>query len=168
MSKEYIKKTLDNCARKFRNNLSHQHKNLRSKNPKDYWKILNSPNKNKKYGVDINEMYTFMNDINKTDSEELTHSNLYTSLVRNNNQTLSDDLLNMPIQEEEIREAVKKLKKGKAPGNDHILNEHIATTLHLFMLMYLNLFNIIYESGIVPGDCLSVLLNQFIKIKVTQ
>ena len=110
MSKEYIK-TRDNCVRRFRNDLSHQLKNLRLKNPEDYWKILNSTNKNKKCAVDINEMYTFMTDINKTDSEELTPSNLYTSPVSYDIQTLSDDLLNMPIQEEEIREAVKKLNK---------------------------------------------------------
>ena len=99
MSKEYIK-TIDNCVRKLRNDLSHQLKNLRLKNPEDYWKILNSTNKNKKCAVDINEMYTFMKDINKTDSEELTPSNLYTSPVSNDIQTLSEDLLNMPIQEE--------------------------------------------------------------------
>ena len=42
-----------------------------------------------------------MKDINKTDSEEPTPSNRYTSPVSNDNQTLSDDLLNMPITEEE-------------------------------------------------------------------
>ena len=71
----------------------------------------------------------------------------------------------MPIQEEEIREAVNKLKKGKAPGNGHILNEHIATTLHIFMPTYLNLFNIIYESGIVPKDWLIGLIKPIYKNK---
>ena len=76
----------------------------------------------------MNDMYTFMKDINKIDPE-LTPSNLYTSPVSNDIQALSDDLFNMPFYEEEIREAGKKIKKGKAPGIDHILNEHIATTL---------------------------------------
>ena len=47
---------------------------------------LKFTNKNKKCAVDINEMYTFMKDINMTDSKELTPSNLYTSPVRNDNQ----------------------------------------------------------------------------------
>ena len=53
-------------------------------------------------------MYTFMKDINKTDPEELTPSNLYTSPVSNDIQSLSDDLFNMPFYEEEIREAGEK------------------------------------------------------------
>ena len=68
----------------------------------------------------------------------------------------------MPIQEEEIREAVKKFKKGKVADNDHILNEHIATTLHIFMPTYV--FNI-YESGIVPEDWLIGLIKPLYKNK---
>ena len=71
----------------------------------------------------------------------------------------------MPIQDEEIRKAIKKLKRGKAPGNDHLLNEHIATTLHIFNPTYLNLFIIIYESGIVPEDWLVGLIKPIYKNK---
>ena len=47
---------MDNCVQRYRYDLSQKLKNLRSTNPKDYWKILNASSKDKKCAVDINDM----------------------------------------------------------------------------------------------------------------
>ena len=43
-----------------------------------------------------------------------------------------------------------KLKNGKAFGNDGILNEYIKNTIDDLMPIYVKLFNIILDTGIVP------------------
>ena len=58
--------------------------------------------------------------------------------------------LNNPISESEIYKAITDLKNGKASGDDNVINEYIKTTAELFMPIYVKLFNIVFESGIVP------------------
>jgi hypothetical protein len=45
---------------------------------------------------------------------------------------------------------VVKLRNGKAFGNDGILNEYIKHTIDDLMPIYVKLFNIILDTGIVP------------------
>jgi hypothetical protein len=45
---------------------------------------------------------------------------------------------------------VLKLRNGKAFGNDGILNEYMKNTIDDLMLIYVKLFNIILDTGIVP------------------
>ena len=58
--------------------------------------------------------------------------------------------LNVPISEAEIKSNTLKLVNGKSSGLDSILNEHIKSTLHLMLPIYLKLFNIVLDTGIVP------------------
>ena len=164
MSKAY-KKTIDTCVREYRSALTNKLTNLRSTNPKDYWKILNSGNKDKKCAVDIEDMYNFMKEVNNADPEDHIPNSFNPIPVRNETQLISDDLLNTPIREEEIIEAVQKLKKGKAPGFDSILNEHISSSLNIFLPIYLKFFNIIYDSGTVPEEWLIGLIKPIYKNK---
>ena len=64
----------------------------------------------------------------------------------------NDTLLNQSITCEEIRNAVKKLKNNKAPGGDHVINEYIKTTMETFLPLYVNFFNLVFDSGLVPDD----------------
>ena len=54
-SKTY-KRTMDKYKTKYTTKLARKLSELRSTNSKEYWKILNSTNKNKKCTVDIDEM----------------------------------------------------------------------------------------------------------------
>jgi hypothetical protein len=47
---------------------------------------------------------------------------------------------------------VLKLRNGKAFGNDGILNEYIKNTIDDLMPIYVKLFNIILDTGIVPNN----------------
>ena len=55
--------------------------------------------------------------------------------------------LNSVITEEEIKTAVRKLKNGKAPGYDNVVNEHISSTLPIFLHVYMKFFILIFDSG---------------------
>ena len=60
--------------------------------------------------------------------------------------------LNGPVTETEIKKVVSKLKNGKANGYDGILNEYIKNTINDMMPVYVKLFNVILDTGIVPDS----------------
>ena len=63
--------------------------------------------------------------------------------------------LNKHIEKEEILKCIKKLKNNKARGEDAIIkNEYIKATSDQFIVDYEKLFNLIFESGIVPESWL--------------
>ena len=73
--------------------------------------------------------------------------------------------INQPITETEIRIAVKNLKNNKSHGPDNILNEHLKATINTLAPVYVKLFNIIFDTGIVPeswtlGDILPIYKNK--------
>ncbi|KAL9982766.1 hypothetical protein ACROYT_G004864 [Oculina patagonica] len=58
--------------------------------------------------------------------------------------------LDHEINEQEIRQAVKKLKNKKSPFADKIRNEMIKASLGSLMPVYIKLFNLILRSGHMP------------------
>ena len=161
-SKEY-KNVMDKCIQKYRNDLSQKLKTIHSKNPKDYWKILNASSKDKKCAVDINDMYNFLKHVNEREFEETNRQDNHATSATDEVNAISDEFLNPMISENDIIEAVRKIKNGKSPGFDSILNEHISSTLSIFMPVYLKYFNIIYDSGYVPDEWLIGLVKPIYK-----
>ena len=80
-------------------------------------------------------MYNFMKEVNNADTDDHFPNSFNPIPVRKEPQLISDDLWNTPgpIKEEEIIEAVEKLKKGKAPGFYSILNEYVSSSLNIFL-----------------------------------
>ena len=66
--------------------------------------------------------------------------------------TQNNEELNQCITSEEIFSAVKSLKNNKSPGSDNILNEHIKCTIHAMLPTYTKLFNLVFDTGIVPEN----------------
>ena len=58
--------------------------------------------------------------------------------------------INQTITENEILAAAQSLKHNKSPGLDSIVLEHIKSTLHIMLPVYKLLFNLIFDTGIVP------------------
>ena len=58
------------------------------------------------------------------------------------------------IEKEEILKCIKKRKNNKASSEDAIINEYIKATSDQFIDVYEKLFNLIFESGIVPESWL--------------
>ena len=75
------------------------------------------------------------------------------------------DILDQDISEEEVLFAVKNLKKGKAPGEDDIINEYIKSTVNQFLPIHVNLFNLIFISGIIPDSWLIGIIKSIYKTK---
>ena len=57
------------------------------------------------------------------------------------------------------------MKNGKCPGKDQILNEYIKSTQHIFLPIYVKLFNIVFDSGIIPPVWLEGIIRPIYKNK---
>ena len=62
----------------------------------------------------------------------------------------ADIILNSSITGQEISSAMKGLKSGKTAGFDEILNEYIKATETMLMPLYIKLFNLIFDTGLLP------------------
>lgn len=67
-----------------------------------------------------------------------------------NINNLIDSEINLPITEEEILSATKSLRNNKSCGLDNIANEHLKSTVNSMLPIYVKLFNIIFDTGIIP------------------
>lgn len=160
LSKQY-KRTMDGCIKDYKKTITKKLVNLRSTNPKDYWKILHGSRRDEKCAVSIDDMFQFLKDMNEgcengesnIDNPDFIGTCMY------------DDILNGEISDEEIVAAVKKLKNSKAAGYDLIVNEHISSTLSVFLPVYKKFFNIIFCSGFVPDEWLIGIIKPIYKNK---
>ena len=58
--------------------------------------------------------------------------------------------INYVITKDEISTCIKKLKNNKAFGEDLVLNEYIKNTEFYYSDTYETLFNVVFNSGIIP------------------
>ena len=65
-----------------------------------------------------------------------------------------DEILNSSITESEILKCLKSLKSNKCPANDHILNEYLKYSHERIMPIYVALFNLVLDTGIIPDSWL--------------
>ena len=84
-------------------------RNLKSKSPKRFWKILNSlQNKTENKDISMNDLYNFFRDINRpNDSPDPESANLNYSIEND------DEILNCPTSENEILKCINYLKTQK-------------------------------------------------------
>ena len=58
--------------------------------------------------------------------------------------------LNYPITLEEILQCINNLKSNKAAGSDGIVNEYIYTTVSILLPIYVKLYNLVFDNGVMP------------------
>ena len=148
-SRKY-KKTMNFFINKRKQKNATRLRSMHSTSPKDYWRYLNSLNKkqaDKK--PPLQDFYDYFKKINSSPNSEN-----FDSERMGYNENDNNDILNIPITENEINLAIRNLKSGKSAGLDGIVNEYIKTTAHFTMPLYTKLFNIIFETGILPDSWL--------------
>ena len=120
-------------------------KALRKKDSKEFWKHFKK--KQKPEQQPINELYTFFKCFNE--NERGTNIEITTPHTTTDND---NPILNSEIRNEEITQAIQKLKNEKSPGQDFILNEYIKASIETFLPIYNNLFNIVLNTGTFPSE----------------
>ena len=128
-----------------------------TKDPKSFWQILNTNSRKIKTGnVTIEDFFEHFSELNSV--EEIIESQTKDSPTSNETLTYNcitdkdSDMLNSPISEDEVKKAVKRLKNGKACGEDKILNEMIKAFSETHMGVLTKIFNIVLQSGHMPHE----------------
>ena len=161
MSKQY-KGAISKNINMFKKEKINKLRNLKDAKPRNFWKIINSVDKKENSTAPLHELYDYFKTLNEDDYnvDSDLHTNFSQSNVHNTNMTI-----NKPFTESEIIAAVKNLKNNKSNGIDNILNEHLKMSIHKMLPIYKKLFNIIFDSGLVPeswsiGDILPIYKNK--------
>lgn len=158
-SKVY-KKKLNYFINKHNKSKQTELRNLKSKNPKEYWKIINSADcKKVDSDIELDALYSFFKDLNEQpDSEpDQTTDSIDISIDDN------DTILNSPITDTEILKCIKSLKNNKACSNDDIINEYIKNTCNIMLPLYKSFFNLIFRTGILPDSWLEGIIKPIYK-----
>ena len=143
-SKQY-KKTLRKAQVKYKNEKIKAIRKLKKSDPRKYWKFLNG-NKQSEINLTLDKAHEYFSKVSNNDEHGNSEINFENASLPEN------DEINIPITEEEIKKAVKSLKNNKSSGIDLILNEHIKCSFELSSMrqLYVKLFNIVFDTGIIP------------------
>ena len=156
-SKNY-KRTMNFHINKYNQNMQNKLRKLKSTNPKDYWKIMNSINKNKDNdSIDIETLYNFFKNLNEQGHDANDDVNI------NIDTTDDEELLNSFITEAEILKCIKQLKNNKSSANDKIINEYIKNTTDIMFPTYVAFFILVFDCGIIPDSWLEGIIRPIYK-----
>lgn len=147
-SKNY-KSVIRKSVMKHKREVRRKIRNMRSNSPKDYWNYINSLNDCvNTTDVDCGIFFDYFKNLNASiDDENLDIDANFPNVHLDHN-------LNTEISVEEIKKCINKLKSGKACGLDNVFNEYIKATSDLLMPFYHKLFNIVFETGLIPESWL--------------
>ena len=142
-SREEIKK----AKRRKNKSLVKTLRELKHKDPKLYWKLINSSNK-QEMPVPLKELFQHFNRMSESEVADGREFNL------ERDTGFDTNMLNEYFDENEIRACIKALKNNKAVGIYLIMNEYIKCTTDLMMSIYIKLFNKVLRSGCMPDQWL--------------
>ena len=130
----------------------------------DYWAYCK--NKKKRTTIkstDFNKFTDFFRNLNNDNL--FCENNNHHNATNNINEPRPYHELDREIEENEILEAIDKLKNAKACGLDSIANEYIKVTKNLLLSLYVKIFNIVYSHGVIPESWTSGVIKPIYKNK---
>ena len=151
------KRYKDMIKEKRKNYFSKLHKklrNLKANNSKDYWNFLNKASRND------NIRHTISLEVLKDHFSKISYSDSNTEQVNIevDPASITEDI-NMDFSTEEVKKIISKLKNGKACGLDHIRNEFLKNSPDYVVKVFVDMFNIILKTGLIPQDwCIGAIL----------
>ena len=96
----------------------------------------------------LDELYNYYKEVNDNSDHDTTH----VSFSQNENNDRINARLNRPFSEAEVRVAISQIKLNKSAGLDDIKNEHIKSTSGLMIPIYTKLFNLVFDTAIIPDS----------------
>ena len=127
-------------------------KNASRDNPKHFWKILGKNKRKQQQNIEINTLYEYFKDLNTKGPDEQQSTTLQNERPNDSNVHIYGY-----ISQNEIFKCIKNLKNNKACGEDEIINR--------FIHIYEKLFNIIFDTGILPQSWLNGIIKPIYKKK---
>lgn len=144
IASKIYKQTVRRFHSKFRQDNILKLKKLKRENPKKYWKLLNGKQTDK-VEASPESLFNYFKSVNF--DENAVNTEYSTDLPAN--EAFNTEI-NQPFTEEDVTKAIHSLKNNKACGIDLILNEHLKSLSPMIIPTLLNIFNLIFDTGIVP------------------
>jgi hypothetical protein len=155
------KETIREKKKAYRKNIQQNLHNFR-KNSKKFWDTVKTARQRvkKQPVIEIQAWQEHFAKVLGNDSGEDSSSKINDNVNSENlTEELSVPLLDNPITENEVREAIKNLKSGKAGGLDSICSEFLKYACDVVVPFLTKLFNKLYDTGSFPaGWCKSVII----------
>lgn len=150
-AEKHYKNVMDCSIKNYRIALQRKIKKLRSSNPGEYWKLINKKKTNgTQSNISVHDFYTHFKNIN-TSTDSMGGDDILNNYTNSNND---GNILNECITGDEIMSCVRNLKTNKSSGIDRISNEYIISSIDVMLPIYVKLFNIVLETGIIPESWL--------------
>ena len=164
--KEY-NKLLKSKQKIFQKELEQKLRNLKSSNPREYWKIINKSNssKGKNSNITIGSLFEHFKILSY--KEPTAGDNSFDPRNAAAEGTVTEEL-NAEFTIEEINLCIRNLKNNKASGNDQVINEYLKNCPEEVVVLIVKLFNVILATGIIPEEWCKGLINPIYKGKGSQ
>lgn len=153
LSKQYNKLRKERRRNHFKD-IVNKMKNLSTKNPKQFWEIVNTlkfcDSEKEEIPITPSVLLDHFKELNKVSGEKSLINDYFKNCLNTTIIPNGTDILDNPITIKEISKACLKLKNNKSSGHDGILNEMIKYGQFALMPSLIKLFNSILSSGIYP------------------
>ena len=124
--------------------------------PQEYWKLIKNADKKplQKEPVSINDFKDHFEHLNKVSERNIALSDNGADGIHNANieSEETSEILNRQITLAEVEIQIKKLKNRKACGIDGVPNELIKNSTDAMAVLLQKVFNLVFDTGIVPTD----------------
>ena len=154
------KKCLKQAFRMYKIDFNNRLRLLKNDNPKKYWQLLKDYNIEDEIPISCEDLYNHFKNLSNADVDKNGEDVVLNQCLQNPNGEL-----NKPFTELEIKKCALKLRNNKIFGMDYIINEYIKTSITMLLPIYVQLFNIILETGIIPQRWLEGLIKPLYKKK---
>ena len=141
--------------RETKNKLFEKLENLHDGDPTTYWNIISdltdkNTTKNTIPDSMIEKLKSHFENLGRPHPDTM-HETLQSEQERLENEISSNEMLDSPITENEIKHAIKSLKSNKACGPDRITNEMLKFGVHSLLTPLCKVFNSVFTSGLYPS-----------------
>ena len=152
-AKEY-KRTMQESYRKFNDSFANELRQMSKSDSRKFLNILNrySESRTDSKAISIEDLYDCFKSTHSFD--EIVECGENENVIFCMNDGISKEL-NESITDDEIRNIVKNLSNNKAGGYARIVNEYIKSTIDQCIDIYVQLFNLVFDSGFSP-ECWTV------------
>ena len=142
------------AARKKRDHKSIEFRRIESlkhKKPRDFWRMFSKRRQSVNDQIHLQDFFTYFRRLS-TEINQVVDNEAETFNARINldGEDSPYEELDKNITVEEVKAAIKSLKREKAPGSDNLLNEYFLETADIICSHLTDLFNGIFASGKFP------------------
>ena len=145
------KKLVRSKKHSFKLKQSKEFENLRKKQPRDFWNFFNRKTCKMYADIDISDFYRHFSEIFDIKKVNIPEVGDFISNHDFNDDDNAFEELNLPITQQEVLSAIKRLSKNKSVSpSDNLLNEYLIESSDILSGHLTDMFNIIFNSGHFP------------------